>query len=56
MFPKTDAITVDDKEVEFIMKTQRFEVKRKFKLKTWFSTANCRFRRCSGDSQPIFAI
>ena len=33
MFPKTDAITVDDKEVEFIMKTQRFEVKRKFKLK-----------------------
>ena len=33
MFPKTDAITVDDKDVEFIMKTQRFEVKRKFKLK-----------------------
>ncbi len=33
MFPKTDAITVDDKEVEFIMKTQRLEVKRKFKLK-----------------------
>ena len=33
MFPKTDAITIDDKEVEFIMKTERFEVKRKFKLK-----------------------
>ncbi len=33
MFPKTDALTVDDKEVEFIMKTQRFQVKRKFKLK-----------------------
>ena len=34
MFPKTDALTVDDKEVEFIMKTQRFQVKRKFKLKS----------------------
>ena len=33
MFPKTDEITVDDKDVEFVMKTQRFEVKRKFKLK-----------------------
>ena len=33
MFPKTDEITVDDKDVEFIMKTQRFEVRRKFKLK-----------------------
>ncbi len=33
MFPKTDAITADDKEVEFVMKTQRFQVKRKFKLK-----------------------
>ncbi len=33
MFPKTDAITIDDKEIEFIMKTERFEVKRKFKLK-----------------------
>ena len=33
MFPKTDTITIDDKEVEFIMKTERFEVKRKFKLK-----------------------
>ena len=33
MFPKTDAITIDDKDVEFIMKTERFELKRKFKLK-----------------------
>ena len=33
LFPKTDKITLDDKDVEFVMKTQRFEIKRKFKLK-----------------------
>jgi hypothetical protein len=32
-FPKTSAITVEDKEVEFVSKVARFEVRRKFKLK-----------------------
>ena len=32
-FPKTSAITLEDKEVEFISKVARFEVRRKFKLK-----------------------
>ena len=31
MFPTTDAITIDDQDVEFIMKTERFELKRKLK-------------------------
>jgi hypothetical protein len=33
LFPKTDAITLEDKEVEFVSKVGRLEVKRKFKLK-----------------------
>jgi hypothetical protein len=33
LFPKTDEITLDDKEVEFDAKFGRIEVKRKFKLK-----------------------
>jgi hypothetical protein len=33
LFPKTAAITLDDKEVEFVSKVGRLEVKRKFKLK-----------------------
>ena len=33
VFPKTDPITLDDKDVEFLMKTERMEIKRKFKLK-----------------------
>ncbi len=33
MFPKTSPITLDDKEVEFVAKVGRIEVKRKFKLK-----------------------
>ena len=33
LFPKTSPITIDDKEVEFVSKVGRFEVKRKFKLK-----------------------
>ena len=33
VFPKNDPITLDDKEVEFLMKTERMEIKRKFKLK-----------------------
>ena len=33
VFPKTDPITLDDKDVEFWMKTERMEIKRKFKLK-----------------------
>ena len=33
VFPRTDPITLDDKDVEFLMKTDRMEIKRKFKLK-----------------------
>ena len=33
VFPKTDPITLDDKDVEFLMKTRQLEIKRKFKLK-----------------------
>jgi hypothetical protein len=33
LFPKASAITLDDKEVEFVSKVGRLEVKRKFKLK-----------------------
>jgi hypothetical protein len=33
LFPKAAAITLDDKEVEFVSKVGRLEVKRKFKLK-----------------------
>ena len=33
VFPKADPITLDDKDVEFWMKTERMEIKRKFKLK-----------------------
>jgi len=33
LFPKTSAITIEDKEVEFVGKLARFEIKRKFKLK-----------------------
>ena len=33
LFPKTSAISVDDKEVEFMSKVGPLEVKRKFKLK-----------------------
>jgi len=33
LFPKTSEITLDDKEVEFVSKVGRLEVKRKFKLK-----------------------
>ncbi len=33
LFPKAAAITPDDKEVEFVSKVGRLEVKRKFKLK-----------------------
>ena len=33
VFPKTHPITLDDKDVEFLMKTERMEIKRKFKLK-----------------------
>ena len=33
VFPKTDPITLGDKDVEFWMKTERMEIKRKFKLK-----------------------
>ncbi len=33
LFPKTSAITLEDKEVEFVSKVGRIEVKRKFKLK-----------------------
>jgi len=32
-FPKTSAITLDDKEVEFVSRVARIEVRRKFKLK-----------------------
>jgi hypothetical protein len=32
-FPKTSAITLEDKEVEFVSKVARIEVRRKFKLK-----------------------
>jgi len=32
-FPKTSAITLEDKEVEFVTKVARIEVRRKFKLK-----------------------
>jgi hypothetical protein len=32
-FPKTSAITLEDKEVEFVSKLVRIEVRRKFKLK-----------------------
>jgi len=32
-FPKTSAITLEDKEVEFVSKVIRIEVRRKFKLK-----------------------
>jgi hypothetical protein len=32
-FPKTSAITLEDKEVEFVSKVVRIEVRRKFKLK-----------------------
>lgn len=33
LFPKTAAITIDDKEVEFVSKVGRLKVRRKFKLK-----------------------
>ena len=33
LFPKTEAITLDDKEVEFVAKLGRIEIRRKFKLK-----------------------
>ena len=33
VFPKTDAIALDDQEVEFITKLGETEVKKKFKLK-----------------------
>ena len=33
LFPKADAITLDDKEVEFVAKLGRIEIRRKFKLK-----------------------
>ena len=33
LFPRTDPITIADKNVEFVMKTERLEVKRKFNLK-----------------------
>ncbi len=33
MFPKKDAITEDDKDVEFVFQTQMGEVKQRFKLK-----------------------
>jgi hypothetical protein len=32
-FPRTDAITMEDREVEFVAKFEGLEVKRKFKLK-----------------------
>jgi hypothetical protein len=32
-FPKTDAILVDDKDVEFVTKLGQFDVKKKFNLK-----------------------
>jgi hypothetical protein len=33
LFPKASEITLDDKEVEFVSKVGRFELRRKFKLK-----------------------
>ena len=32
-FPKTDAITLDDRDVEFVTKLSGIDVKKKFKLK-----------------------
>ena len=32
-FPRTDAITLEDKEVEFRLEYGRLKIKRKFKLK-----------------------
>lgn len=32
LFPRRDAITIDDKDVEFITKVGEIEIKKKFKL------------------------
>jgi hypothetical protein len=33
VFPRTEAITLDDREVEFVTRLDQFEIRRKFKLK-----------------------
>lgn len=33
LFPKTDPITLEDREVEFVLEVKNLEIKKKFKLK-----------------------